>query len=186
MSKKSENNKSENPIEQPDVNVQEMENQQESEVVSEKESALEDLQEALEQSKDKYLRLTAEFDNYRRRTAKERLKLINSAGEQVIKGFLPILDDCERAMQVLAQSKDNAAAIEGTELIYSKLKSYLATQGLSLMEVVDKDFDTDFHEAVAQIPAPTPAQKNKIVDVIQQGYLLNGKVIRYAKVVIGI
>ncbi len=185
MSKKSEQKAQEKPMDKPEVNDPQAQAQQET-VAKEEESAVqEDLREELDLYKDKYLRLTAEFDNYRRRTAKERLELINSAGEQVIKGFLPILDDCERAMQVLAQSEENTAAKEGTDLIYTKLKSYLGTQGLAMMEVVGKDFDTDYHEAVAQIPA-APEQKNKVVDVIQQGYTLNGKVIRYAKVVIGI
>lgn len=186
MTKKTDKKVQDPVVDQEEVMNQSADNQGESQASEAKESAMEDLQEALDQYKDKYLRLTAEFDNYRRRTAKERLELINSAGEQVIKGFLPILDDCERAMQVLSQSQDSSAAKEGTELIFNKLKSYLGSQGLTLMEAVGSDFDTDFHEAVAQIPAPTPEQKNKIVDVIQQGYLLNGKVIRYAKVVIGI
>lgn len=144
------------------------------------------LQEELEEMRDKYLRLTAEFDNFRRRTAKEKLDLVNSAGEQVIKGFLPILDDCERALEVLAKSSDSEAAKEGTELIYSKLKSYLQSKGLAVMDVIGKEFDTDFHEAVAQIPAPAPEGKNRVVDVVQHGYTLNGKVIRYAKVVLGV
>lgn len=144
------------------------------------------LQDELDEMRDKYLRLTAEFDNFRRRTAKEKLDLVNSAGEQVIKGFLPILDDCERALEVLAKSSDSDAAKEGTELIYSKLKTYLQSKGLAVMDVIGKEFDTDFHEAVAQIPAPDPDGKNRIVDVVQHGYTLNGKVIRYAKVVLGV
>lgn len=186
MTKKADKKVQDQPLDQEAVNNQSKDNQIDANTSEAQESAVDGLQEELDQYKDKYLRLTAEFDNYRRRTAKERLELINSAGEQVIKGFLPILDDCERAMQVLSQSQESGAAKEGTELIFNKLKSYLGSQGLTLMETVGKDFDTDFHEAVAQIPAPTPEQKNKIVDVIQQGYLLNGKVIRYAKVVIGI
>ncbi|MBO7277998.1 MAG: nucleotide exchange factor GrpE [Bacteroidales bacterium] len=186
MTKKADKKVQDQPLDQEAVNNQAKDNQTDANTSEAQESAVDGLQEELDQYKDKYLRLTAEFDNYRRRTAKERLELINSAGEQVIKGFLPILDDCERAMQVLSQSQESGAAKEGTELIFNKLKSYLGSQGLTLMETVGKDFDTDFHEAVAQIPAPTPEQKNKIVDVIQQGYLLNGKVIRYAKVVIGI
>ena len=135
---------------------------------------------------DKYIRLAAEFDNYRRRTAKERLELISTASEDVIKGFLPILDDCERALQVLKQSDSNAAAIEGTELIYSKIMSFLKSKGVSVIESVGKELDTDFHEAVAQFPVQESDKKNKIIDVVQQGYLLNDKVIRYAKVVVGV
>ena len=134
---------------------------------------------------DKYVRMAAEFDNYRRRTAKERLELISTAGEEVIKGLLPVLDDCERALQVLQQSNDSAAAVEGTELIYSKLMGYLKGRGLTVIEAKDKELDTEFHEAVAQFPVEEKAKKNKIIDVVQQGYMLNGKVIRYAKVVVG-
>lgn len=138
------------------------------------------------EASDKYVRMAAEFDNFRRRTAKERLELISTASEEVIKGLLPVLDDCERALQVLKESKDTIAAIEGTELIYNKMMSFLKGKGLSVIEAKDKDLDTEFHEAVAQFPVEDKAKKNKIVDVVQQGYLLNGKVIRYAKVVVGI
>lgn len=136
---------------------------------------------------DKYLRLAAEFDNYRRRTAKERLDLVLTASEDTIKGLLPVLDDCERAIEVLKSAEgDHKAAIEGTELIYNKLYSYLESKGLKKMEVKGKELDTDFHEAVAQFPAPDKKHRNKIVDVAQHGYTLNGKVIRFAKVVVGI
>ncbi len=134
---------------------------------------------------DKYVRMAAEFDNFRRRTAKERIELISTAGEDVIKGLLPILDDCERALQVLRQSSDSAAAIEGTELIYTKLMNFLKGRGLAVIEAKDKELDTEFHEAVAQFPVEEKEKKNKIIDVVQQGYMLNGKVIRYAKVVVG-
>lgn len=134
---------------------------------------------------DKYVRMAAEFDNFRRRTAKERIELISTAGEDVIKGLLPILDDCERALQVLRQSNDSAAAIEGTELIYTKLMNFLQGRGLAVIEAKEKELDTEFHEAVAQFPVEEKEKKNKIIDVVQQGYTLNGKVIRYAKVVVG-
>ena len=101
---------------------------------------------------DKYVRMAAEFDNFRRRTAKERIELISTAGEDVIKGLLPILDDCERALQVLRQSNDSAAAIEGTELIYTKLMNFLKGRGLAVIEAKEKELDTEFHEAVAQFP----------------------------------
>ena len=135
---------------------------------------------------DKYVRLAAEFDNYRRRTAKERLELISTAGEDIIKGMLPVLDDCERALQVLRESGSDKAAVEGTELIYSKLMAFLKGRGLSVIEALGKELDTDFHEAVAQMPVQESDKKNKIVDVIQQGYKLNDKVIRFAKVVVGV
>jgi molecular chaperone GrpE len=133
--------------------------------------------------------LAAEFDNYRRRVAKEKLDLISTAGEDVIKGLLPVLDDCERALQVLDASTDSEAAKaakEGTELIYNKLMGYLKSKGLAPIEAVGKELDTDFHEAVAQFPVQEAEKKNKIFDVTQQGYTLNGKVIRFAKVVVGI
>lgn len=138
------------------------------------------------ETNDKYVRLAAEFDNFRRRTAKERLELISTAGGDVIKGILPILDDCERALQVLRESDAGQAAIEGTELIYSKLMNYLKNRGLTVIEAVGKELDTDFHEAVAQMPVQEEDKKNKIIDIVQQGYLLNEKVIRYAKVVVGV
>ena len=152
-------------------------------------SAQEQLAAKLAETNDKYIRLAAEFDNYRRRVAKEKLDLISTAGEDVIKGLLPVLDDCERALQVLDASTDSEAAKaakEGTELIYNKLMGYLKSKGLAPIEAVGKELDTDFHEAVAQFPVQEADKKNKIFDVTQQGYTLNGKVIRYAKVVVGI
>ena len=144
------------------------------------------LQARMDEVSDKYVRLAAEFDNYRRRTAKERLELISTAGEDVIKGMLPVLDDCERALQVLRESGSDKAAIEGTELIFNKLMTYLKGRGLSVIEAVGKELDTDYHEAVAQFPVQESDKKNRIVDVIQQGYMLNHKVIRFAKVVVGV
>lgn len=134
---------------------------------------------------DKYIRLAAEFDNYRRRTLKERSELILTAGEDIISGILPVLDDFERAIDLLAKTGGHETAVEGTELIYNKLKSFLTSKGLKVIEAKGADLDTDYHEAIAQIPAPSEELKNKIVDVVQQGYMLNGKVIRYAKVVVG-
>ncbi|MCF0168712.1 MAG: nucleotide exchange factor GrpE [Bacteroidales bacterium] len=152
---------------------------------------VEDLTLKLNEANDKYLRIAAEFDNYRRRTAKERLDLIASAGENVIKGLLPVIDDFERALEAMAKAAEGGdaaakAVLEGTELIYNKLIAYLKQQGVARIEAVGGDFDTDFHEAVAQFPVEEAERKNKVIDVAQQGYTLNGKVIRYAKVVIGI
>lgn len=152
----------------------------------EKEKELRELQAKMDEVNDKYVRLAAEFDNYRRRTARERLDLISTAGEDIIKGMLPVLDDCERALQVLRESGSDKAAVEGTELIYNKLMSYLKGRGLSVIEAIGKELDTDFHEAVAQMPVQEPDKKNKIIDVIQPGYKLNDKVIRFAKVVVGV
>lgn len=139
-----------------------------------------------EQLKDKYLRLAAEFDNFRRRTLKERQELIVTAGEEIIKGILPVLDDFERALDMLNKAEgDNSTAIEGTELIFNKLNAFLTSKGLKKIEAVGCDLDTDFHEAIAQIPVEEELKKGKIVEVVQNGYSLNGKIIRFAKVVIG-
>jgi molecular chaperone GrpE len=136
---------------------------------------------------DKYIRLVAEFDNYRRRTAKERLDLVLTASEETIKGVLPVLDDFERALEMFRKAEgDNSVAIEGTELIYNKLFSFLTSKGLKIIEAKGMELDTDFHEAIAQLPAPDKKMKNKIIEVVQQGYTLNAKVIRFAKVVVGI
>ncbi|MBR4213605.1 MAG: nucleotide exchange factor GrpE [Bacteroidales bacterium] len=140
----------------------------------------------LEAANDKYLRLMAEFDNYRRRTARERLELIETADKEVLTGFLPVVDDCERALDTLRNSEASEAAVEGTELILNKLMSYLKSKGVEKIDAKGKPFNTDEHEAVAQFPAPAPEQKNIVIDVTQNGYKLRGKVIRYAKVVVGI
>lgn len=175
--------------EQKQENVKENGTQEKAEKELTKEEQLEkqlaECEQKAAEASDKYVRMAAEFDNYRRRTAKERLELISTAGEDVIKGLLPVLDDCERALQVLHQSNDSAAAVEGTELIYNKLMGYLKGKGLTVIEAKDKELDTEFHEAVAQFPVEDKSKKNTIIDVVQQGYMLNGKVIRYAKVVVG-
>lgn len=133
--------------------------------------------------KDDYLRLLAEFQTFRRRNEEDRKELIASAAGDTIKGLLPVLDDCERALQLLEKSGDEAAK-EGTKLIYDKLMAYLKTKGLEKMEVIGKKFDTDLHEAVAQVPAENEDGKGKVFDVIQTGYIFNGKVLRFAKVVV--
>ena len=138
------------------------------------------------EARDQYLRLQAEWDNYRRHTAKERLELIDNAGKDILTGFLPILDDCQRALNVLRESEGAEAAIEGTELIFNKLMGYLNQRGVERIEARGAAFDTDFHEAVAQFPVEDPEKKNTVIDVTQEGYTLNGNVIRYAKVVVGI
>lgn len=138
------------------------------------------------EARDQYLRLQAEWDNYRRRTAKERLELIDNAGKDILTGFLPVLDDCQRALNVLRESEAAEAAIEGTELIFNKLMGYLNQRGVERIPAQGAVFDTDFHEAVAQFPVEDPEKKNTVIDVTQEGYTLNGTVIRYAKVVVGI
>lgn len=145
-----------------------------------------ELEDKIAKGKDDYLRLMAEFDNFRRRTAQEKLELVSSAAADTIKGLLPVLDDFERAMKALKDSQDSDAAKEGTELIYNKLMGYLKTKGLETIEALDKEFDTDLHEAVAQFPVEDADKKGKVYDVVQTGYTLNGKVIRFAKVVVAI
>ena len=144
-----------------------------------------ELSAAVESGKNDYIRLMAEFDTFRRRTAEEKLALVASAASETIKGLLPILDDCEIALGQLKKSSDSAAAIEGTELIYNKLMAYLKSKGLSVIEAKGQVFDTDFHEAVTQFPAPDEDMKGKVIDVVQTGYMLGDKVLRYAKVVVG-
>ena len=145
---------------------------------------LEKAKEDLGKSKDDSLKLLAEFETFRRRSAEDRLNLIGTASADVIKGLLPVLDDCERAIKMLESSSDEAAK-EGTSLIYNKLMAYLKGKGLEVIDAKGKDFDTDFHEAVSQFPAPEEKDKGKVLDVVQTGYTLGGKVIRYAKVVVG-
>ena len=143
-----------------------------------------ELEGKLAKEHDDYLRLMAEFETFRRRSAEERLSLVGSAAADTIKGMLPVLDDCERAMQLLAGSSDEAAK-EGTALIYNKLMEYLKTRGLAVIEAKGTRFDVDLHEAVTQFPVADASQKGTVIDVVQTGYTLNGKVIRYAKVVVG-
>ena len=147
---------------------------------------IKELEDKVAKDKDDYIRLMAEFDNYRRRTSQEKLELVSVASMDTIKGLLPVLDDCERALAVLKESNDSDAAKEGTELIYNKLMTYLKSKGLAVIEAVGQPFDTDLHEAVAQFPVPEEDKKGKVFDVVQTGYTLNGKVIRFAKVVVGI
>lgn len=156
------------------------------EKIAELEKQVEELKNQVAKDKDDYIRLMAEFDNFRRRTSQEKLELVSVAAMDTIKGLLPVLDDCERAMSVLKDSNDSDAAKEGTELIYHKLLSYLQSKGLAVIEAAGKEFDTDLHEAVAQFPVQDEQMKGKVFDVVQTGYTLNGKVIRFAKVVVGI
>ena len=136
-------------------------------------------------AKADYIRLMAEFDTFRRRTAEERLALVGSASAETIKGLLPILDDCEIALAALEKSTDSTAAKEGTQMIYGKLTAYLKGKGLERIEAKGLDFDTELHEAVTTFPAPSEELKGKVIDVVQTGYTLGGKVLRYAKVVVG-
>lgn len=146
---------------------------------------LEKANEQIEEQKDKYLRLSAEFDNYRKRTMKEKAELILNGGEKSISSILPIVDDFERALKNMETATDVAAVKEGVELIYNKFMSVLGQNGVKVIETKEQSLDTDYHEAIAVIPAPNEALKGKILDCVQTGYILNDKVIRHAKVVVG-
>lgn len=146
---------------------------------------LEKANEQINEEKDKYLRLSAEFDNYRKRTIKEKAELILNGSEKSISSILPIVDDFERALKNMETATDVAAVKEGVELIYHKFISVLGQNGVKMIETKEKPLDTDYHEAIAVIPAPNEELKGKILDCVQTGYMLNEKVIRHAKVVVG-
>ena len=148
------------------------------------EKALEEEKAKLAELNDKHLRLQAEFDNFRKRTAKEKIDLTVTASESVIKDILPVLDDFERALQNM-EKNGNEADMQGVTLIFNKLKDTLKKKGLEEIEAMDAEFNTDEHEALTMIPAPDESKKGKVLDVIQKGYKLNGKVIRFARVVVG-
>ena len=200
MSENTQKNSEVQSEEQVEQMVQEQEVQQETkkekksflkkdakkEKIEELENKVAELENQVSKDKDDYIRLMAEFDNYRRRTSQEKLEIVSMASTETIKGLLPVLDDCERALKVLMESNDSDAAKEGTELIYNKLMNYLKSKGLAVIEAMGQPFDTDLHEAVAQFPVPEEDKKGKVFDVVQTGYTLNGKVIRFAKVVVGI
>lgn len=143
------------------------------------------LKEELQEQKDKYLRLFAEFDNYKRRTSKERIELMQTAGKEVITSMLDVLDDCDRAEKQLQTDTDLNHIKEGVTLVFNKLRSKLQSKGLKAMESINTDFDVEKHEAITEIPAPTPDLKGKVVDEVTKGYYLNDKLIRFAKVVVG-
>ena len=146
---------------------------------------LEKVNKQLQEEKDKYLRLSAEFDNYRKRTIKEKAELILNGSEKTISSIFPIVDDLERAIKNMETATDVEAIKKGIELIYSKFIAVLEQDGVKIIETKDKPLDTDFHEAIAVIPAPDKEHKGKILDCVQTGYTLNDKVIRHAKVVVG-
>lgn len=148
-------------------------------------SAEEKLKEENAALNDKYLRLFAEFDNFKRRTQKERVELLQTAGKDVVISLLPVLDDFDRANKAMENASDVAAVREGVQLVHSKLKSILAQKGLKEMESINTPFDTDNHEAITKIPAPNEEMKGKVIDELEKGYTLNDKVIRFAKVVVG-
>lgn len=169
----------------PAPETNDTENQPETETETETVDPIVQLEAQLAELKDQYLRKVAEFDNYRKRTLKEKTELILNGGEKVITSILPILDDFERAKDNISKATDLDALKEGVELIFQKLLKVLEAQGLKKIETHEADFNTDFHEAIAMVPAANEEQKGKVVDCVQTGYTLNDKVIRHAKVAIG-
>lgn len=147
--------------------------------------ALDELQAKYNQLNDTYLRTLAEFDNYRKRSLREKADLIKSGGENVLVNILNVVDDMERGLAAMKETQDVNAVKEGMDLIYTKLQSFLKQNGVTVIDTEGKDFDTDHHEAITTFPAPTPELKGKVVDCVQKGYILNEKVIRFAKVVVG-
>lgn len=149
------------------------------------ESELEKLSQELAEAKDKYLRLVAEFDNFRRRNAKERVDLIQTAGKDIVQSLLVVLDDTDRASKQMETSTDIETTKEGVTLVFNKLRTILQQKGLKKMESISHPFDPDLHEAITEIPAPSEELKGKVVDEIEPGYYLNDKLIRHAKVIVG-
>lgn len=156
-----------------------------AEAEAEEKDPLAEAQEQLAALNDKYLRLAAEFDNFRKRTIKEKADLILTGGEKVLSALLPVLDDLERARDNMQKATDVESLREGVEMIIGKLDKTLAAQGLKRMEPIGTLFDTDFHEAIAMVPVPEDEQKGHVIDCVQTGYLLGEKVVRHAKVVVG-
>ena len=149
------------------------------------ESELEKLKAELEDQKDKFVRKVAEFDNFRRRSAKERVELIQTAGKEVMTDLLDVLDDCDRAQKQIEKSEENKEIKDGVLLVFNKLRNRLSAKGLKPMQTIHEEFNPDLHEAITEIPAPTVELKGKILDEIAKGYYLNDKIIRHAKVVVG-
>lgn len=172
-------------VEETSAEPQEETNQEPLSEVDQLKLQLAEMQEKNAELQDRYLRQAAEFDNYRKRTMKEKAELIKSAAEKLMVAELPIIDDMDRALENMEKGADAEACIEGFKLIVQKFKNILTQQGLEKIETEGQDFDTDFHEAIALIPAPTEELKGKILDCVQQGYKLGDKVIRHAKVAVG-
>lgn len=154
-----------------------------NEPVSENEA--EKLKAEIAEQKDKYLRLMAEFENFKRRTSKERLELMQTAGKEVIVSLLDVLDDCDRAEKQMQKTDDVAQIKEGIQLVFNKLKTTLQAKGVKAMESIHANFDVELHEAITEVPVPDETLKGKVIDEVQKGYYLNDKIIRFAKVVVG-
>jgi len=172
------------PIDENVVNTTD-ENAAETSPLTEQEQENIKLKAEIEEQKDKYLRLMAEFDNYRRRTSKERLELIQTAGKDVIVSMLEVLDDIDRAEKQIVNSNDFEIQKEGIQLVFNKVRSTMQSKGVKPLESINTDFDVEKHEAITEIPAPNNSLKGKVLDEVQKGYFLNDKLIRFAKVVVG-
>jgi molecular chaperone GrpE len=173
------------PVEQEKETLSDVDKDSEVEAIPKEESELDKLTRERDELQEKYLRLYSDFENYRRRTSKEKIDLIDHASEKVLIDLLPILDDFERAMQSMAEAREVNSVCEGVNLIFAKLKKSLEDKGLHEIDCLEKDFDPEIHEALTKIPAPKKKLAGKVVDQIQKGYSLNGKVIRHSKVVVG-
>ena len=182
---KDEETKNEAPVDETAKEAEEKEEVNSEETSEEEKDPLEKAQEEIADLKDKWLRSVAEFENYRKRTLKERAELILNGGEKVITAILPIIDDMERAIENGAKTNDPEVLREGMSLIHQKFMKTLEAQGVSKIETENADFDTDVHEAVAMVPGMGDDKKGKVIDCLQQGYKLNDKVIRHAKVAVG-
>lgn len=175
---KNTNSEDFSPEKEPDIETNES-------IDSEDLSPEELLKSELEESNNKFLRLYAEFDNYKRRTSRERVELLQTAGKDVISDLLPVLDDLERALKAMNEHDADSSIKEGIQLVANKLKKTLEQKGLKEMNTINEPFDSDFHEAITNIPAPNDDMKGKVIDEVTKGYTLNDKVLRYAKVVVG-
>ena len=158
---------------------------EESDTCSDEEKKIKDLETQLEKEKKEYLFLMAEFDNFRKRTLREKSEIIKNAGENVLKGLLPIMDDFERGIKAAENNPESDSMKEGINLIYNKLKKYLNQNGVKEIDPADDEFDTEKHEAISVVPVPDESKKGKILDTVEKGYTINDKVLRHAKVVVG-
>ncbi|HTO16916.1 MAG TPA: nucleotide exchange factor GrpE [Edaphocola sp.] len=179
------NNQKQKIEEQMEQDTQPLQDPEEQSSQNEELSAIEKCQGELAEIKDKYLRQIAEFDNFRKRNAKERLEMIQTAGKDVIIDLLEVLDDIDRGSEQMELSENLEQIKAGTNLVFNKLKRILESKGLQAMESINKDFDVEFHEAITEIPAPNEEMQGKVMDELQKGYFLNDKIIRHAKVVVG-
>ncbi|HTL80247.1 MAG TPA: nucleotide exchange factor GrpE [Bacteroidia bacterium] len=183
--KKMEENQKEETVNETAKPDQKNSGQLSGEPTDEKEKRINELEEQLSALNDKYLRIYSEFDNFRKRMAKEKIEILSMAGAEMIRNLLPVLDDLERAMANNEKATDVKMVNEGVNLVSQKFRSILNKNGLEAISAKGQPFDTEFHEAITNIPAPTPDLKGKVVEEIEKGYLLNGKVIRFAKVIVG-